>query len=147
MARARRKPHDPSKGDHGPSTSRRTGGYIIDTPGDKNGMKTRIFGHLLERLHADGDLCAERYTRACDIRGAIEKTEMTGGEFCREYVDSSPKPDAAITIQVDRATEYNRAMDGIPAATKSLVHDVCSGRLRAITKLEKALVWRALTRR
>lgn len=125
MPKARRKPHDPSKGDYGPSI--RKGGYLIDTPGDANGMKTRVFGHALEAMHADGSLTAAEYIRATEIREAIGKTEMTGGEFCREWVDSSPKPDAAIAIQVDRMSDYNWAMRGIPSASKGIVHDVCGG--------------------
>ncbi len=157
MPRARPKPHDPSKGDLGPTRelpSGRTvymqpGGYVMDTPKDANeanGMKTRVIGHALESMHADGTLTAAEYTRAHEIREAIGKTEMTGGEFAREYVDSSPKPDAAIAIQVDRMSDYNWAMRGIPSASKGIVHDICGGLQRHPSKddrsrLKLALWW------
>jgi len=66
-----------------------------------NGIKRRVFYDMLDVYHRRGWITTRGYNAGMVLRAAWEKTEL-GGEWLQERVDSTPKPDAAVTIQINR---------------------------------------------
>lgn len=75
----------------------------------------------------------EQYNAALAYRDAFEATmRAPGTDYARPIVDSSPKPDHAVTIQMDRISKYQRAARSItPPDRPILWHCVILGRLPA----------------
>lgn len=74
-------------------------------------------------------ITTEQYNAAISYRDAFEATmRAPGTDYARPIVDSSPKPDHAVTIQMDRIGAYERAARAItPADRPILWHCVIMG--------------------
>lgn len=60
----------------------------------------------LKNIHRRGLISTEGYSAAEKLRDAYEATQRTPGWPDNDQVDSSPKPDHAVTIQIDRLSKY-----------------------------------------
>jgi hypothetical protein len=68
-----------------------------------NGVKRRVFYDMLDVYYRKGWITRRGYNAGADLRGAWEQTERSGG-YLQERVDSTPKPDKAIAMQIDRVS-------------------------------------------
>lgn len=67
-------------------------------------------------------ITTEQYNTAVLIRAACENTERAPGtDYSRPRVDSSPKPDHAVTIQIDRISAMHRVMARICREDEPLI--------------------------
>ena len=72
-----------------------------------NGVKRARRVDNLERWHRMGDISTAGYNAAEKLRNAFEATERAPGWPDNDRVQSSPKPDHAVTIQIDRLSRYH----------------------------------------
>jgi hypothetical protein len=82
-------------------------------------------------------ITTEQYNAAIDYRDAFEATMLAPGtDYARPIVDSSPKPDHAVTIQMDRIARYERAARSIaPQDRPILWHCVIMGGLPSTLRI------------
>ena len=78
-----------------------------------NGVKRRVFLDMLDVYHRRGWISKRGFNAASDLRGAWEQTERGGG-YLQERVDSTPKPDKAIAMQIDRVSALISITKRIP---------------------------------
>lgn len=94
-----------------------------------NGVKGIRYKDMLEIYRDRGWISAAGYEAALKVRVAWLNTEK--GQcppWLRERVDSSPKPDTAIAVQIDRLSRMIRLGSVIPAEDSRIVHHVaCLG--------------------
>lgn len=101
--------------DEDPETGRRLGppikqARVVD-------MVERWLKRWLDGKTEGGDwLTTAQANTALRLRDAWEPTERAPGtDYARPRVDSSPKPDHAIAIQIDRVSRWHRLAKHIPA--------------------------------
>lgn len=84
---------------------------------------------MLEVWAKAGTISTAGYTVACNLRNAFEATQRSPGAAENDRVDSSPKPDHAVTIQIDRLSAFQAIMRHVSAQDRAIV-DTCvlSGR-------------------
>ena len=88
-----------------------------------NGVKRMRRVDLLDLWHRKGVLSAAAYTVACDLRDAWLTTQMGRAvDLGQERVDSSPKPDHAVTIQIDRLSKFHALMRHVVQADVPVVN-------------------------
>lgn len=88
-----------------------------------NGVKRMRRVDLLDLWHRKGVLSASAYTVACDLRDAWLTTQMGRAvDLGQERVDSSPKPDHAVTIQIDRLSKFHALMRHVVQADVPVVN-------------------------
>lgn len=121
-----------------------------------NGVTRRRRVSWVEALYRQGKLTTRQYNAAIKLQGAWERTErgLGGGEL-KERVQSSPKPDKSIDIQIDRVSQWVAASKCIPVKYELIIKHVVLGnrsvcefvgrkagearRLRALTSLQQGL--------
>jgi len=88
-------------------------------------------------------ITTEQYNAAIAYRDAFEATlRAPGTDYARPIVDSSPKPDHAVTIQMDRIAAYERAARAItPADQPILWHCVIMGRLPSTLRVKGRTIY------
>ena len=69
-------------------------------------------------------LSMRQWQAGVEIRNALEATQKSPDQS-GERVDSSPKPDATIDVQVDAVSRYAFARKGIPRGHAYIVDLVC----------------------
>lgn len=62
---------------------------------------------MLERWHKLGKISTAGYNAAEKLRDAFEATQRAPGWPDNDRVQSSPKPDHAVTVQIDRLSKYH----------------------------------------
>jgi hypothetical protein len=72
-----------------------------------NGVKRARRVDMLELWHRRGEITTAGYNAAEKLRDAFEATERAPGWPDNDRVQSSPKPDHAVTIQIDRLSKYH----------------------------------------
>ena len=72
-----------------------------------NGVKRMRRVDMLERWHRLGKISTAGYNAAERLRDAFEATERAPGWPDNDRVQSSPKPDHAVTIQIDRLSKFH----------------------------------------
>ena len=72
-----------------------------------NGVKRARRVDMLEVWHRKGVISTAGFNAAEKLRDAFEATERTPGWPDNDRVQSSPKPDHAVTIQIDRLSRYH----------------------------------------
>jgi hypothetical protein len=83
---------------------------------------------MLEFWHRHGTITTAGYNAACALRDAFEQTQRSPGtSFEQDRVDSSPKPDHAVTIQIDRVSKFHNVNRYLCAADAPLVHHCVFG--------------------
>lgn len=66
-----------------------------------------------------------QYTAAEALRDAFERTQMGPGiDLSQERVDSSPKPDHAVTIAIDRISRFHKVNKLVPSTDRAII-DAC----------------------
>ena len=104
--------------DHGAMGQANRAGLVVEERGEKDpatGKVTNPNGvtgvrrvDLLEYWHGRGSISTAGFNAACLLRDAFEATQR-----ClpclpeNDRVQSSPKPDASVTIQIDRISRYH----------------------------------------
>lgn len=78
-----------------------------------NGVKRRVFYDMLDVYYRRGWITKRGFNAGSDLRGAWEQTERGGG-YLQERVDSTPKPDKAIAMQIDRVSALINITRRIP---------------------------------
>ena len=88
-----------------------------------NGVKKMRRVDMLEHWHRHGTISTAGYTAACALRDAFERTQLSPGtSFEQVRVDSSPKPDHAVTIQIKGLSLFHHVNRHVIAADQPLVH-------------------------
>ena len=115
MKRRNRKPAPlptgPTQWDQGAQGSANRLGLVIEPVGDgtdnPNGILRARRVDMLEVWHRKGTITTAGFNAAEALRNAFENTQRAPGWPDSERVDSSPKPDHAVTIQIDRLSAYH----------------------------------------
>ena len=76
---------------------------------------------MAESYHKRGKLDLRQFEAAKSLRDAWEATQRTAPAIKAIQVDSSPKPDAHVAIQIDRASELSAISKHIPAESKAVI--------------------------
>lgn len=72
-----------------------------------NGIHRARRVDMLEIWHKQGDITTAGFNAAEKLRNAFEATQRAPGWPDNDRVQSSPKPDHAVTIQIDRLSAFN----------------------------------------
>jgi hypothetical protein len=86
-----------------------------------NGVKGVRRVDMLEFWHKRGTISTAGYNAATDLRDAYEGTQRAKGWPEAERVQSSPKPDMAVTIQIDRLSRFHQFSKHIPAQDRPMI--------------------------
>lgn len=137
-------------GDHGPKTAAQMQGAVVEeVDGESHnrvGRKRRE--NVLLRLLRNEKITQRQYQAGEAIELAYCRVQMlsSGGEL-KEWVQSSPKPDASVARQCDAIGHYAKVMKAVPRTQRHLVSHVCelnqplrtSGQRRAGDRLRSVL--------
>ncbi|MEX3315695.1 hypothetical protein [Sulfitobacter sp. PS-8MA] len=95
-----------------------------------NNVKRMRRVDMLQKYHKDGVIGNRQLTAGATLRDAWAKTEMgQGKDYSDPVVDSSPKPDQAIDIRIDRMSAYLSVSKLVAAEDKAILQAVaCEGR-------------------
>lgn len=86
-------------------------------------MKRARIIDMLDVWHGNGTLSTAQWNTAIVLRAAWERTEQAPGtDYARPRVDSSPKPDHAVAIMIDRVSRLNSAWARVKGDDVELVH-------------------------
>lgn len=122
--------------DHGAMGAANRHGLVVEERGEvdartgkmqnPNGVTGVRRVDMLEVYHKRGWISQEGYSAARLLSMAWLNTEKGKcAPWLRERVDSSPKPDAAIAIQIDRMSALIRVSRLVPAEDERIVSCVC----------------------
>ena len=89
-----------------------------------NGVKRARRVDMLEVWHRAGKISTQALNAAEKLRDAFEATQRAPGWPDNDRVQSSPKPDHAVTIQIDRLARYEVIMRLVPTADRPII-DAC----------------------
>lgn len=118
--------------DHGAMGQANRHGIIIEDRGEQDPVSGKITNpngvtgarriDLLEFWHKRGNITTGGYNAACLLREAFEGT-MRGKPALpdNDRVQSSPKPDHAVTIQIDRISRYEKLARHVHPCDKALI--------------------------
>ena len=118
--------------DHGAMGQANRKGLIIEERGEQDPVSGKITNpngvtgarriDLLEFWHKRGNISTGGYNAACLLREAFEATMRSKPALPdNDRVQSSPKPDQAATIQIDRSSRYEKIARHVHPADKSLI--------------------------
>ena len=136
MAKKKQKaPHEPrSPWDHGPDTYLARRGTVVEQvegvdpdTGKKinpNSVTRRRRVDQVEKLWRSDKITRDQYEAAKKLREAFLATQRTPPAIKAVQVDSSPKPDAAIAMQIDRVSKFHAIARHIPTNAAPLVDAV-----------------------
>lgn len=111
------------RGDVDPATGKRT---------NPNGVKGMRRVDMLEIWHRKGEITTAGYNAAERLRNAMEKTLRGPGWADNDRVQSSPKPDHAVTIQIDRISAFHGIARHIAQEDQPIIyHCVINGGIPA----------------
>mgnify|MGYP001803260075 CR=1 FL=1 len=139
MARAKRRGGRPRKkqhvslapvpfnGDHGTGTQAALAGTVLEAVTDEKGANPNHMGRRRRVDVLDAINLTMRQRQAAEaIRDAFSRVEMlSSGGPLKEQVQSSPKPDRAIAVQVDANSRWVHVTKPIPYRARELVEHVC----------------------
>ena len=86
-----------------------------------NGVKRARRVDMLERWHRLGQITTAGFNAAERLRDAFEATERAPGWPDNDRVQSSPKPDHAVTIQIDRLSRFHAVAKHISRDDRELI--------------------------
>jgi len=87
-----------------------------------NGVKGVRRVDMLEFWHKRGTITTPGYNAATDLRDAYEGTQRAPGWPESERVQSSPKPDHAVTIQIDRLSRFHQFSKHIAPTDRAMIN-------------------------
>lgn len=115
----------------GPNTPAQAANRIIEDGGEinsatgkrenPNGIRRARRIDVIETYYRAGRLSPSQFQAAETLASAWENTQRSPSPKLGEKVDSSPKPDHAITIQIDQMTDYIRIMGRVDKADKQIL--------------------------
>ena len=122
--------------DHGATGKANRDGLVIEERGELDPATgrmrnpNRVTGARrltwLERYAAKGWISPEGYAAGTKLHEAWQRISIgTSPPWLRERVDSTPRPDHAVTVQIDRREAYHRIWACVPAEDRSVLHWVC----------------------
>lgn len=122
--------------DHGASGQANRIGLIVEERGELDARTGKVVNpnrvtgarrvDMLEIYHKRGWITTRGYGAGELLRVAWLRTDMgTCAPWLRERVDSSPKPDEAVAVQIDRLSSLIRIARLIPAGDKAILDRVC----------------------
>lgn len=128
-------PHD-SPWDHGADGPANRAGLVVEERGEldpatgKMVNPNRVTGTRrltwLERYAAKGWVSPEGLSAGLRLHEAWERISIgTSAPWLRERVDATPRPDHAVTVQIDRREAYHRIWRGVPPGDRHVLHWVC----------------------
>lgn len=83
---------------------------------------------MLEYWHRHGTISTAGFNAATALRDAFEHTQRSPGtSFEQDRVDSSPKPDHAVTIQIDRISKFHKVNRYLAKEDTAFVHHCVLG--------------------
>lgn len=86
-------------------------------------MKRARVVDMVDHWLRKGVLTTEQWNTAVFLRAAWERTEQAPGtDYARPRVDSSPKPDHAVAIMIDRVSKLNSAWSRVRGDDRELIH-------------------------
>ncbi len=97
-----------------------------------NNVKRMRRVDMLELYHRRGIITARMWNAAERLRDTFEATMRTPGWPDNDRVQSSPKPDHAVTIQIDRLSRFHAVFRLVPAADRPII-DACVFQMNAPT--------------
>jgi hypothetical protein len=113
----------PWGGDHGTGTAAATAGTKIVGLDGPNNMGQRVHMCAIDELTS---LTMRQSQAAHAIREAYGRVEMlSSGGPLKEQVDSTPKPDATIAVQMDAQSRLVECTRAILRSERSLVDGIC----------------------
>lgn len=89
-----------------------------------NGVKRARRVDMLEVWHKRGVISTAGFNAAEKLRDAFEATERAPGWPDNDRVQSSPKPDHAVAIQIDRLSRYHDIARHVGQADRAIM-DAC----------------------
>lgn len=99
-------------------------GLVVESRGDSNAVKGVRRVDMLEFWHRRGTIGTAGYNAAVKLRNAYEATLRGRGWPDNERVQSSPKPDIAIAMQLDRLSAFVALSKHIDPRDRAII-DVC----------------------
>jgi hypothetical protein len=87
-----------------------------------NGVRRARRVDMLERWHRLGKISTAGYNAAEKLRDAFEATERAPGWPDNDRVQSSPKPDHSVTIQIDRLSRFHEIAKHIPREDQRIIN-------------------------
>lgn len=121
----------PLGGDHGTGTHAATAGTIVSALTDEKGKNPNNMGRR-RRIEVIGTLALtmRQEQAAKAIRDAFCRVQRlsSGGEL-KERVQSSPKPDATIAMQVDASSQWVYVMKAVKPVNRRIIEHVCCDNL------------------
>lgn len=118
----------PWGGDHGPATAAATAGTVvepIDGP-NPNRMARRRRKIIINDMLKRKTLTMRQHQAAEAIQLAYLRVQsLSSGTPLKEQVQSSPKPDASVTIQCGAHSRLVHVMRAVKKADRELVETVC----------------------
>ena len=124
-------PPMPLGGDHGTGTTAATTGTVLEAIKDDKGRNPNNMGQrrrkiIVNDMLSRGTITMRQHQAAEAIQMAHLSVErLSSGGPLKEQVQSSPKPDAAITIQVGANSRLVHVMKPIKACDRALIEAVC----------------------
>ena len=94
---------------------------ITGEAANPNGVKRARRVDMLEVWAKAGIITTAGYTIAEKLRNAYEATQRSPGWQDNDRVQSSPKPDHAVTIQIDRLSEFQAIMRHVPNCDREII--------------------------
>ena len=110
--------------DHGAAGAANRHGLAVEKlpEPNPNGVKRARRVDMLEIWFRNGELSAAQFNTAVLLRNAFEATmQAPGTDYARPRVDSSPKPDHAVEIMIDRVSKLHAAARHISATDAPII--------------------------
>lgn len=100
------------RGEVSPETGKRS---------NPNGVRGARRVDMLEVWHRKGVISTAGYNAAEKLRAAFEGTQRSAGWPDNDRVQSSPKPDHAVAIQIDRISKYHAIARHVSADDQPII--------------------------
>ena len=137
----------PTAWDMGATGPANRAGLVIEARGDvdpttgtranPNGVKGARRVDMLEIWHRKGIITTNGYNAAERLRNAMEATMRAPGWPDNDRVQSSPKPDHAVTIQIDRISAFHAIAKHIAPPDQPIIyHCVINGGIPASLRVD-----------
>lgn len=102
-----------------------------------NGVRGVRRVDMLEVWHSQGTITTAGFNIAVKLRDAFEATQRSPGWPDNDRVQSSPKPDHAVTIQIDRISAFHRIHRHVIAEDSPIIsHCVIMGATPASLRID-----------